>query len=345
MVVGRYHRSRGRDAFGKLRGRTGFRSSRRARNHPLHPRAARPADVVGRCRRRPASALHRGPRYPEGMVGDVQVARAQCADRASARQQSQSAIDAGDTARGTASGLCAGGQVLSVGAGQFQSIARADGGFAVAGNCVRRYRLQSLYGSGAGLLHVRRLGPQSARGGIAAGARRRATLRGRGGLSGADIERGGRGDHRGLAARRDRGHQSVDRDQRQNARPPPAPAGQGLKQRQRCRRTGSGAGASQGDIAAAAQGAGAATRPSGGTVRRLCRRRTARDVPARQPAFAGRSAGEPAVAIGRATPGRARGGGTIARRQRPGRRRHRRPAAELHHQRQRRLLPIRSLPP
>ncbi len=38
----------------------------------------------------------------------------------------------------------------------------------------------------------------------------------------------GRGDHRGLAARPDRGHQSVDRDQRQNARHLPTPAGQGL---------------------------------------------------------------------------------------------------------------------
>ena len=88
------------------------------------------------------------------------------------------------------------------------------------------------------------------------------------------------------------------------------------RQRQRRRRAGSRAGASQGDVAAAAQGAGAATRPPGGAVRRLYQRRTARDFPARQPAFAGRSAGEPAVANGRAAPGRARGGGTIALRQR-----------------------------
>ena len=66
-------------------------------------------------------------------------------------------------------------------------------------------------------------------------------------------------------------------------------------------------------------------------------RRPGRDLQARRPAPAGRSAGEPAVATDRAAPGRARGGGTTARRQRAGRRRHRQPAAELHHQRHRRL--------
>ena len=191
---------------------------------PVHPRAARPANVIGRCRCRPEPAFHRRPRYPQGMVGGVQVAGAQRADRASARQQSQPAIDHGDAARRAAGGLRPARQILSAGAGQFQSDAQPDSGFAHAGAGVRRQHLQSLYRAAAGLLHVRRLGPQSARGGIAAGARRRATLRGRGGLSRADIERRGRGDHRGLAARRDRGDRSVDRDQQQNARPPQAPA-------------------------------------------------------------------------------------------------------------------------
>ena len=101
-----------------------------------------------------------------------------------------------------AGGLRARRQVLPAGAGQFQSDAQSDPGFAYAGAGVRRQHLQSLHRAAAGLLHVRCLGPQSARGGIAAGARRRATLRGRGRLSGADIERRGRGHHRGVAARR-----------------------------------------------------------------------------------------------------------------------------------------------
>ena len=177
VVVGRYHRSRGRDAVGELRGRTGFRSSRRARDHPLHPRAARPAHIVGRCRRRPAPAFHRGPRYPAGMVGAVQVARAQRADRASARQQSQSAIGAGDAARRAAGGLRAGRQILPAGRRPISIRSRAaDRGFAVAGPGLRRQHLQSLYRAAAGLLHVRRLGPQSAHGRIAAGAGRRAAL-------------------------------------------------------------------------------------------------------------------------------------------------------------------------
>ena len=195
MVVGRYHRSRGRDAVGELRGRTGLRSSCRTRNHPLYPRAARPANIIGRCRRRPEPAFHRGSRYPQGMVGGVQVAHAQRADRASARQQSQPAIGHGNAARRAAGGLRPARQILSAGTGQFQSDAQSDSGFAHAGAGVRRQYLQSLYRAAAGLLYVRRLGPQSARGGIAAGARRRATLRGRGGLSRADIERRGRDDH------------------------------------------------------------------------------------------------------------------------------------------------------
>ena len=70
-----------------------------------------------------------------------------------------------------------------------------------------------------------------------------------------------------------------------------------------------------------------------------------RDVPARQPTFAGRSAGEPAIATGRAASGRARGGGTIARRQRPGRRRHRQHCCRTSPSAPMAATPTRSLPP
>src|ERR1700685_898256 len=133
--------------------------------------------MLVRRRQRAAPALPRRPRYPQRVVGGVQVIRAQRADRAIARQQSQAAIDAGDATRRATGGLRARRQILSSGGGQFQSIARADGGYAVAGNCVRRQYLQPLYRAAASRLHVRRLGPQSSRGGIAAGAPRRATFR------------------------------------------------------------------------------------------------------------------------------------------------------------------------
>ena len=224
-----------------------------------------------------------------------------------------------------AGGLRAGGQVLSARPGQLQSDPAAD--FRCA---CRRFPSSnaSIFdldtAQVAGLVHFRRLGPQSAHGGIAPGDGRHATLPGRGRLPDADREHSRRRDHRSLLARPDRRHQRVDRDQHQNARYPAASIECRLRQSQRrggarsrawpkrkrrCRR-----------CARRCTGA----RPNCGARRRL--------TPAQEPRetfhladlhLPADLAGEPAVAIDRAAAGRARGGGATAFGERTDRRRHR----------------------
>ncbi len=79
--------------------------------HPAAPEITRYtreplAPQTSKNRRRPKPALHRGPRYPPEWWAMFK-SPARCPDRASDRQQSQSAIDAGDAARRAAGGLCA----------------------------------------------------------------------------------------------------------------------------------------------------------------------------------------------------------------------------------------------
>ena len=85
-----------------------------------------------------------------------------------AAQQSQSAIGAGDAARRARKpSTRRKANTFRWSQANFNPTRAADVGVAVAGACVRRQHLQSLYRAGAGVVHVRRLGPQSAHGRIA----------------------------------------------------------------------------------------------------------------------------------------------------------------------------------
>ena len=106
-------------------------------------------------------------------------------------------------------------------------------------------------------------------------------------LPGADVERRSGGHHRSVIARPDRCHQSTHRHQLANGRYAAPSVRQGPGQSQRPCRAGSRPRPGQGDAAAAAQGAGAATRSAGRAVGHLSGGRPGRNLQARQSAFAG----------------------------------------------------------
>ena len=340
VVFCRCHRSRGRDAFDELRGRSGFPPSCRARGHPLHQGAAGPANRP-RPMRRPASrsVSSQGRDIPQEWWALFKSPALNALIERVAAKQSQPAIGAGDAAR-RASKPFTPRRASSSRSSRPISIRRASG------PPLRSLR-SPLPAPAFSISTPRRCWcPTRSTSGASIGARwsrsqahgRHAALPGRGGLPRADVERRGRSHHRGVAARPDRRHQSAHRDQyakcstRCSASWTPAMPTAATwprrrprwrRPRRRCRR-----------CARRWRSSATSWRRLSGGYPSEGPRETFRLADLRLPR---RSAGEPAVAIDRAAPGRARGGGAIARGERAGRRRHRQHAAELHHQRQRRL--------
>ena len=235
------------DACGELRGRPGFPAPRASGNHPLYARAAGAAYVVEPTSLRGQRQMFvPGRDIPRRVVGVVPIAAAQCVDRAGAPQQSQSAIGARNA--------CARPKRPSTPRREnsFRSFkptsirrASAPPRRSLRSRLTARQIFNLVHRAAAGVVHVRRLGAQSAHGRIAAGAGRHPALSGRGGLSHADRQSRGRGDHRSLAARPDRRHRTDHRDQYQDARNHPAPVQCRLRQSQRRGAAGGGAGAGQ----------------------------------------------------------------------------------------------------
>ena len=259
-------------AVGELRRRAGFPRLPPRRNRPLYQGAAAIANVLHRCADRSVAAFVAGPRHSARMVAAVQIAGAECPDRASAEEQSFAAIGDRDAAR------CA---------RKRSTPSRATTSRSSRPTSIRRASSQPP-------CYPRRLQPERRRkpsistprrsrcrtrstSGVSTGARSKqlqamadnqrfqveaAYLTLASNVAGAAINEA---SLRGQIDATNRDH----RDQHQDARHPARAIRDGICQPQRRGAAGSRARAGQGDLAAAAQGAAATTRSARRFDRRL----------------------------------------------------------------------------
>ena len=198
-----------------------WRVARSVRISSIPQRPTAPATPRSRWRRAPRRPTHRparsqrfaaGPRHSAGMVGALQIAGAQRPDRALAEQQSVAAIGDRHAARGQPGGLRAGGSSsFPLVQANFNPTRQLTSGpitpvLNSAANPFNLYTAQV-----AGVVYLRRLGPQS--------PRRSKSLKALADNQRFQVEAAYltltsnvavAADHRGLAARPDRGHQRAD---------------------------------------------------------------------------------------------------------------------------------------
>ncbi len=211
-------RSRGGASFGELRGRSGFSSSRRAR------RAATPGS---RWRREPRPPIRRSANRSASSPGAIFPQEWWALFKSPALNALiQQSLNNNPSLQTALANLRAARQAVYAQEGKFFPL--VDANFnptrqltagpitPVLNTAANPFNLYTAQVGVAYTFDVWGLNRREVE--VAQGAGRQPALPGRGGLPHADVKRGDRGHHRGVAARADRGHQRADRRQHQDAR-------------------------------------------------------------------------------------------------------------------------------